>query len=97
MSGREGGVHLYIQARKDACSPWTAHRLEAYATLTFRSVERCFKITCWKVREPTVTTRRFRLAEPASVATIERWCGLTMVAGCSQTLSRIGQKRMDFL
>jgi hypothetical protein len=35
---------------KTGCSPSTAHRLEAYATLIFQSVERCFQITYWEVR-----------------------------------------------
>jgi hypothetical protein len=33
-------------------------RLSAYATLIFRSVERCFQITSRKVHELTATTRR---------------------------------------
>ena len=28
------------------------HRLEAYATLIFRRVERCYEITCREIREP---------------------------------------------
>jgi hypothetical protein len=34
----------------------TQHRLEAYATLTFRSVKRCLKSTCRELRGPTATT-----------------------------------------
>jgi hypothetical protein len=34
----------------------TQHRLEAYATLTFRSVKRCLKSSCREIRGPTATT-----------------------------------------
>ena len=33
-------VHIYVQ--NGGFSPWLQHRLEAYATLTLRSVEPCF-------------------------------------------------------
>jgi hypothetical protein len=34
----------------------TQHRLEAYATLTFRSVKGCLKSTCREVHATTATT-----------------------------------------
>jgi hypothetical protein len=45
VSGREG-ASTSIFTRKRRLSPCTAHRLEAYATLALRRVERCFEITC---------------------------------------------------
>ena len=38
------------------------HGLEAYATLTFRSVERCLKSTRRKLHEPKAITRRANVA-----------------------------------
>ena len=41
-----------LSAKNRLFSADCTHRLEAYATLIFRSVERCFQNTYRKVREP---------------------------------------------
>jgi hypothetical protein len=38
-------VYVNIYSQNGGSSPWLLHRLEAYATLTLRSVERFFKNT----------------------------------------------------
>ncbi len=44
-------------ARKKRPTPWTLHRLEAYATLTLRSLERCLEKQPTDVHELAATTR----------------------------------------
>ena len=48
-------IHVHLTCKK-GLTLWTLHRLEAYATLTLRSVKRCLESTRREDHEPKPTT-----------------------------------------